>query len=69
MQDFFRCVARANVLATMSCKKLIVDTHYEARIQAIVTYCGSMLGDELSKKNARTMLLTLDQYLQVNIEH
>jgi hypothetical protein len=53
----------------MSCKKLIVDTHYEARIQAIVTYCGSMLGDELSKKNARTMLLTLDQYLQVNIEH
>jgi hypothetical protein len=69
MQDFFRCVARVNVLATMSCKKLVVDMHYEARIQAIVTYCGSILGDEVNKKNARTMSLTPDQYLQVNIEH
>jgi hypothetical protein len=36
MQDFFRCdagyEARADVVATMSCKKLVVDMHYEARI-------------------------------------
>ena len=38
MQDFFRCdagyEARADVVATTSCKKLVVDMHYEARIEA-----------------------------------
>jgi hypothetical protein len=47
MQDFFRCEARyearADVVATTSCKKLVVDIHYEARIQAIVSYYGSVL--------------------------
>jgi hypothetical protein len=41
MQDFFRCdaryEARADVVATTSCKKLVVDMHYEARIQTIIT--------------------------------
>jgi hypothetical protein len=36
MQDFFRCEAgydvRMAVVATTSCKKLVVDMHYEARI-------------------------------------
>jgi hypothetical protein len=36
MQDFFRCEAeyeaRADVVATTSYKKLVVDMHYEARI-------------------------------------
>jgi hypothetical protein len=36
MHDFFRCEAgyeaRADVVATMSCNKLVVDMHYEARI-------------------------------------
>jgi hypothetical protein len=36
MQDFFRCEARyearADVVATTSCKKLVVDMHYETRI-------------------------------------
>ena len=54
------------MVATTSCKKLVVDMHYEARIQAIVTYHGSVLGEKVSKKDARTMSLTLDQYLQVN---
>jgi hypothetical protein len=48
MQDFFRCEtvykARADVVATMSCKKLVVDMHYEARIQAIIIYHDSSLG-------------------------
>jgi hypothetical protein len=60
--------ARADVVATMSCKKLIVDMHYEARIQAIITYHGFVLGEKVSKKDARTMSLTRDQYLQVNTE-
>jgi hypothetical protein len=70
MQDFFRCEAgyeaRADVVATTGCKKLIMDMHYEARIQAIVSYCGSVLGDKVTKQHAWTMSLTRDQYLQVN---
>jgi hypothetical protein len=56
MQDFFRCEARyetrANVVATTSCKKLVVDMHYEARIQAIVSYHGSVLGEKVTKQDA-----------------
>jgi hypothetical protein len=70
MQDFFRCEAgyeaRADVMATMSCKKLVVDMHYDARIQAIVSYHGSVLGEKVTKQQARTMSLTRDQYLQIN---
>jgi hypothetical protein len=69
MQDFFRCEAgykaRMDVVATTSCKKLVLDMHYEARIQAIVTYHGSVLGERMTKTQARTMSLTRDQYLQV----
>jgi hypothetical protein len=40
MKDFFRCEARyeakTDVVATTSCKKLVVDMHYEARIQTIM---------------------------------
>jgi hypothetical protein len=53
-------------VSTTCCKKLVVDMHYEARIQAIVTYHGSVLGEKVNKKDARTMSLTADQYLQVN---
>ena len=53
-------------MSTTCCKKLVVDMHYEARIQAIVTYHGSILGEKVSKKDARTMWLTPDLYLQVN---
>ena len=44
-------------------KKLIVDMHYEARIQAIITYHGTVLGTKVTKMDARTMTLTRDQYL------
>ena len=53
-------------MSTTCCKKLVVDMHYEARIQAIVTYHGSVLGEKVNKKDARTMSLSSDQYLQVN---
>jgi hypothetical protein len=73
MQDLCRCEARyearADLVANVSCKKLVVDMHYQARIKAIVTYYGSVLGEKVSKKDARTMSLTPNQYLQVNIEH
>jgi hypothetical protein len=67
MQDFFRGEAgyevRVDVVATTSCKKLVVDMHYEARIQAIVSYHGSVLGENVTKQEAQTMSLTRDQYL------
>jgi hypothetical protein len=70
MHDSFRCEvgyeARAYVVATTSCKKLIVDMHYEAQILAIVSCHGSILRVKVTKQEARTMSLTRDQYLQVN---
>jgi hypothetical protein len=53
----------ADVVATVSCKKLIMDVHYEACIQAIITYHSSVLGEKVSKKDAQIMSLTRDQYL------
>ena len=64
MQDFFRCQdrheARADVVATKCCKKLIVDMHYEAHIQAVVTYLGTVLGIKVTKRDTRSMMLTRD---------
>jgi hypothetical protein len=73
MQDFFRCQdgfeAQADVVATRCCKKLVVDMHYEARLQAIVSFHATILGEKVTKTDARTMSLTEEQYLQVNIEY
>ena len=73
MQTYFRCEegseARADLVATKACKKLITDMHHEARIQAIITYYGTKHGEKVSKEEARKMTLTQDQYLQVDKEH
>jgi hypothetical protein len=65
MQDFFRCEAwyesRVDVVATTCCKKLIVDMHYEVRIEAVIIFNASVLGEKVSNKDARTMSLTRDQ--------
>jgi hypothetical protein len=58
--------ARADVVATTSCKKLVMDMHYEAQIQTIVSYHSSILGEKVTMQDAQTMSLTRDQYLQVN---
>jgi hypothetical protein len=67
MQDFFRCEAgyeaRADVVATTCCKKLVVDMHYEVRIQTIINFHAFVLGEKVSKKDGRTMSSTQDQYL------
>jgi hypothetical protein len=47
--------AHADLVVTKSCKKLFVDLHYEARIKAIVTYYGLVLGQRLKKDAARIM--------------
>jgi len=73
MQDFYRCEpvyeARAETVATRCCKKLVVDMHYEARIQAIVTYHRSIMGERIPKSEARLLSLTWDQYLEVSTHH
>ena len=73
MQTYYRCgegfEARAEQVTTKACKKLITDMHHEVRIQAIVTYYGSKLGERKTKKDAREMQLTREQYLKVNEEH
>jgi hypothetical protein len=54
MRNFFICEAgyeaRTDVVATTSCKKLVMDMHYEARIQAIIIYHGSVLGEKVTKQ-------------------
>ncbi|CAO2180939.1 unnamed protein product, partial [Urochloa humidicola] len=67
--DFFRCEdgyeARAQLTAHKACKKLLHDMHYEARIQAIINYYASEVHTRVTKKQARNMMLTKEQFLQV----
>ena len=73
MQDFFRCEegyeAKADVVADKAAKKLVNDMHYKARIQVVIQYHVEILRVRLPKSVARTMSLTSEQYLKVNIEH
>jgi hypothetical protein len=73
MQDFYRCDEgsqdRAAVVLAKACKKRITDMHYEARIQAIITYYAIYLGQKIKKEDARGMTLTQEEYLKVNIQH
>ena len=73
MQTYYRCEegfeAMMERVTTKACKKLVTDMHHEVCIQAIVTYYRSKLGEKKSKKDAREMQLTLEQYLEVNEEH
>jgi hypothetical protein len=62
MQYFFICQEgfedKATLVATKECKRLAKDLHYEARVQAIITYNGAFLGKKVTKKEAREMMLT-----------
>ena len=73
MQYFFRCEegyeAKADVVADKAAKKLVKDMHYEACIKAVIQYHAEILRVRVPKSAARTMRLTLEQYLKVNIEH
>jgi hypothetical protein len=61
--------ARAKAVLTKACKKLVVDIHYEALVQGIITYHRSILREDVKKPQARSMTLTRDQYIQVDKEH
>ena len=72
MHDFFRCEegyeAKADAVADKAAKKLVKDMHYKAHIQAVIQYHAGILRVRLPKSVARTMRLTPEQYLKVNIE-
>jgi hypothetical protein len=67
---FYKCEpryeGRVDVVVTTCCKKLVVDMQYEARIQAIITPHVVVLVEKVNKKDARTMPLTWEQYMQIN---
>ena len=73
MQDFYRCQegyeAKAASISEEAAKKLMKDMHYEACVQAIIDYYAQHRGMKVKKEEARTMNLTREQFLQVNIEH
>jgi hypothetical protein len=46
------------VVATTCCKELVVDMHYKARIQTIITFHAFVLEEKVSKNDARAMSLT-----------
>ena len=73
MHDFFICEegyeAKADAVADKTAKKLVKDMHYEARIQAVIQYHAEILRERIPKRAARTMSLTSEQYMKVNIEY
>jgi len=50
----------------MACYKLVKDMHYEARVQAVISYCAEYKKSSVKKGVARDLLLTREQYLKVN---
>jgi hypothetical protein len=42
-----------------------MDIHHEARLQAIIDYHGTKLGQRVTKKEARLMTLTKPQFIEV----
>jgi hypothetical protein len=53
------------VVITNCCKKLVWEMHYEVRIQAVRNYHTTVLGQKVTKEEARTIYLTPEQYMQV----
>lgn len=67
--DFYRCDPgyenKAATLAHTVCAKLVKDMHYEARVQAIVLYYANVLKVPKKKPEARNILLSREEYMQV----
>ena len=70
MQDFYRCEVghedEAEHVLETSCKKLVHDMHYEARIQAVVTYYVGTKKMKMPKRKARGIIdLKKEEYMKV----
>ena len=57
IQDFFRCEpgweVAARAVANKACHKLVGVMHYEARLQAIVTYNATFEFSKVTKKRGK----------------
>jgi hypothetical protein len=49
------------------CKKLVLDMHYEAQVQCVINYSAAKWGKKMTKEEARTYRLTLEQYEEVKL--
>ena len=58
---------KAIVVASIACTKIVKDMHHEACIQAVIMYHAKYLDAKVKRATARTMTLTREQYMQVNI--
>ena len=56
-------------MANKAAKELIKDMHYQTCIQAVIQYHAKILRVRVPKSAAKTMRLTSEQYLKINIEH
>ena len=72
MQDFYRCEQGYEVQAeeqiNKACRKLVADMEYEARIQAVIDYYALYKPPpryKVDKTEARTIKLTVEQYIEV----
>ena len=55
-------------MAHNRCRKLVKDMHYEAQVQCVINYYATFLRQRIKKEEARTVRLTREQYLQVNLD-
>jgi hypothetical protein len=70
MQKYFRpeegLEAQADRAAATACRKYITDMHHEGCVQAHRDYYASVLRQSLRKAEARQIMLTRAQYLEVD---
>ena len=74
MHDFYRLEGgyeeTAEEQINRACRKLVADMEYEARIQAVIDYYAihkSPPRVKINKTEARTMMLTVEQYIEVTL--
>jgi hypothetical protein len=61
MQEWYTCEPRHEVEASRVqdnvCMERLKDMYYEAHLQVLITYYAKVLGQSLSKSEARAMIL------------
>jgi len=73
MQDFFRCDEGfedwAARVQDKVCRSRLSDLYHKTRLQCIINYSANVLGQVVRKADARTRMLTKEQYLSVSTKH
>lgn len=67
--DFYKCEEgkdqEAEHVQEKVCMRLVQDMHYDARVQAVVTYYVDKKKEPMTRDQAKTKYLEKDQYMQV----